>query len=57
MLNKKPMLLVLAGPNGSGKSTVTQFFEKAGEYTNADDVVAATGMDNKSAAELVDKKR
>ena len=28
MLNKKPMLLVLAGPNGSGKSTVTQFFEK-----------------------------
>lgn len=57
MLNKKPMLLVLAGPNGSGKSVVTQFFEKAGEYTNADDVVAATGMDNKSAAELVDKKR
>lgn len=55
MLNKKPMLLVLAGPNGSGKSTVTQFFEKAGEYTNADDVVAATGMDNKSAAELVEK--
>ena len=57
MSNRKPLLLVLAGPNGSGKSTITQFFEKAGEYTNADDVVAATGMDNKSAAELVDKKR
>ena len=27
MLNKKPMLLVLAGPNGSGKSTITQYFE------------------------------
>ena len=26
MLNKKPMLLVLAGPNGSGKSVVTQFY-------------------------------
>lgn len=25
MLNKKPMILVLAGPNGSGKSTITQY--------------------------------
>lgn len=57
MLNKKPMILVLAGPNGSGKSTITQFFEKVGEYTNADDVVAATGMSNQKAAEFVDEKR
>lgn len=57
MLNKKPMLLVLAGPNGSGKSTITQYFEKVGTYTNADDVVAATGMSNEEAANLVDKKR
>lgn len=57
MLNKKPMVLVLAGPNGSGKSTITQFFEKIGVYTNADDVVLATGMDNKAAAEFVDAKR
>lgn len=57
MLNKKPMLLVLAGPNGSGKSTITQYFEKVGTYTNADDVVAATGMSNEEAASLVDKKR
>ncbi len=35
---RKPMILVLAGPNGSGKSTITQYFEKVGEYTNADDV-------------------
>ena len=28
MLNKKPMILILAGPNGSGKSTITQYFEK-----------------------------
>ena len=54
---KNPMVLVLAGPNGSGKSTFTQYFEKIGEYTNADDVVAATGMDNAEAARWVDKKR
>ncbi|MCR5559335.1 MAG: zeta toxin family protein [Schwartzia sp.] len=57
MLNKKPMILVIAGPNGSGKSTFTRYFETIGEYTNADDVVAATGMDNEEAARLVDKKR
>ena len=51
------MTLVLAGPNGSGKSTITQYFEIVGEYTNADDVVAATGMNNKDAAAFVDKKR
>lgn len=28
-----------------------------GSYTNADDIVAATGMDNMDAAKLVDKKR
>lgn len=54
---RKPMILVLAGPNGSGKSTITQYFEKVGEYTNADDVVAATGMDNEEAARFVDEKR
>lgn len=42
MLNKKPMVLVMAGPNGSGKSTISRFFDKVGIYTNADDVVAAT---------------
>ena len=57
MLIRKPMILVLAGPNGSGKSTITQYFEKVGEYTNADDVVASTGMDNVNAAQFVDKKR
>lgn len=57
MLNRKPMLLVLAGPNGSGKSTITKYFEIQGIYTNADEVVASTGMDNKKAAEFVDKKR
>ena len=57
MSTKKPMVLVIAGPNGSGKSTFTQYFEKIGEYTNADDIVAVTGMDNAEAARLVDKKR
>lgn len=46
MQNRKPMILVLAGPNGSGKSTITTFFDKVGKYTNADDVVATTGMNN-----------
>lgn len=51
------MILCLAGPNGSGKSTITQYFEKVGVYTNADDVVTATGLSNEEAAILVDKKR
>lgn len=54
---RKPMILVLAGPNGSGKSTITQYFEKIGTYTNADDIVAATGMSNEEAAKLVDNMR
>lgn len=50
------MILVLAGPNGSGKSTITKFFDVVGEYTNADDIVAATGMDNLAAARMADEK-
>ena len=33
------------------------FLEKVGKYTNADDIVASTGMDNMEAAILVDKMR
>ncbi len=54
---KKPMVLVIAGPNGSGKSTVTQYLDVVGTYTNADNVVATTGMSNEEAAKFVDKKR
>lgn len=57
MSTKKPMILVLAGPNGSGKSTITKLFDVVGEYTNADDIVAAIGMDNLAAARMVDEKR
>ena len=57
MLNRKPMILLFAGPNGSGKSTITQYFEITGSYTNADDVVAVTGMSNEHAAKFVDEKR
>ena len=56
MQNRKPMLLVLAGPNGSGKSTITTFFEKVGKYTNADDIVATTGMDNTEAPKRIIRK-
>lgn len=54
---RKPMILVFAGPNGSGKSTITQYFDKVGTYTNADDVVEAMEMSNESAAKFVDEKR
>ncbi len=57
MSEKKPMVLVLAGPNGSGKSTITQYFDIVGTYTNADDMVSATGMSNEDAAVLADKMR
>lgn len=57
MSDKKPMVLVFAGPNGSGKSTITQFFETVGTYTNADDMVSATGMSNEEAAIRADKMR
>ncbi|MDE7138271.1 MAG: zeta toxin family protein [Ruminococcus sp.] len=57
MSEKKPMLLVYAGPNGSGKSTVTQLFDKIGIYTNADDIVATTGISNEKAALCVDEMR
>lgn len=55
--DRRPALLVFAGPNGSGKSTIKQYFEIIGQYTNADDVVASTGMDNLDAAKLVDSMR
>ncbi|MBQ4628186.1 MAG: zeta toxin family protein [Clostridia bacterium] len=57
MSDRKPMILVFAGPNGSGKSTITQFFDIVGTYTNADDMVSATGMKNEDAAVLADKMR
>lgn len=57
MSERKPMVLVLAGPNGSGKSTITRFFDIVGTYTNADDMVTATGMSNEDAALLADKMR
>lgn len=56
MQNRKPMVLVLAGPNGSGKSTITTFFEKVGKYTNADDIVASTGMDNTDTPQRIIRK-
>lgn len=55
--NKKPMILVFAGPNGSGKTTVKEYFDNVGEYTNADDYVRITGVDNLQAAKDVDAKR
>jgi len=53
----KPSLLVFAGPNGSGKSTIKSLFEVKGQYTNADDIVAFTGMNNLKAAKLADNMR
>lgn len=55
--NRKPLLVVFAGPNGSGKSTITSYFDKVGEYTNADDMVAASKISNEDAAKLADQRR
>lgn len=57
MSTRKPMVLVMAGPNGSGKSTITQYFEKVGKYTNADEMVLSTGMKNEEAAVKADESR
>ena len=53
----KPMVLVFAGPNGSGKSTITEYFEIVGRYTNADDMVRTSFINNKEAAIQADKGR
>ena len=55
MFDRKPKVLVIAGPNGSGKSTITQYLNTVGTYTNADDIVAATGISNERAAIQVGK--
>lgn len=57
MSDRKSMVLILAGQNGSGKSTIKRFFGIVGTYTNADDMVVATGMSNEDAARLADKMR
>ena len=57
MSDRKPMILFFAGPNGSGKSTITNYFEIVGTYTNADNIVSATGMKNQEAAAFVDNSR
>ena len=56
-LNEGPEILVFAGPNGSGKSTVTQAWEKAGLYINADDIKAARGCSDLEAAEEAERLR
>ena len=40
-----------------GEKYNNSFFDKVGRYTNADDIVATTGMDNMEAAVLVDRMR
>ena len=55
--DRKPMVLVFAGPNGSGKSTITEFFEIAGRYTNADEMVRTSFISNEEAAKQADALR
>jgi len=56
-LNNTPQIIVFAGPNGSGKSTVTQAWEKAGLYINADDIKAARGCSDLEAAQEAESLR
>ena len=56
-LNNVPQILVFAGPNGSGKSTITQVWEKAGLYINADDIKATRGCSDLEAAGEAERLR
>ena len=52
-----PVIIVFAGPNGSGKTTVTQVWEKAGLYINADDIKAIRGCTDLEAAQEAERLR
>lgn len=52
-----PQILVFAGANGSGKSTVTQAWEQAGLYINADDIKAMRGCSDLEAAQEAERLR
>jgi len=52
-----PKIIVFAGPNGSGKSTVTQAWEKAGLYINADDIKMVRGCSDLEAAQEAERLR
>ena len=52
-----PRIIVFAGPNGSGKSTVTQAWEKAGLYINADDIKVIRGCSDLEAAQEAERLR
>ena len=52
-----PKIIVFAGPNGSGKSTVTQAWEKAGLYINADDIKKIRGCSDLEAAQEAERLR
>ena len=54
---RKPMMLIFAGPNGSGKSTITEYFSKVGQYTNADEMVRVSHISNEEAAVKADQLR
>lgn len=47
----------ISGTKWFGEKYNNSFFDKVGKYTNADDVVATTGMNNMEAAVLVDRMR
>lgn len=56
--DKKPEIVVFAGPNGSGKSTITGLLcPTAMPYINADEIQAALGCDNMSAARKAEERR
>ena len=56
-LIETPKIIVFAGPNGSGKSTITQVWEKAGLYINADDIKAKRGCSDLEAAQEAERLR
>jgi predicted ABC-type ATPase len=56
-LTDAPKITVFAGPNGSGKSTVSQAWETAGMYINADDIKVKRGCSDLEAAREAERLR
>ena len=56
-LTDAPKIIIFAGPNGSGKSTVSQAWEKAGSYINADDIKETHGCSDLEAAQEAEHLR
>jgi predicted ABC-type ATPase len=59
LLDRRPLLVVLAGPNGAGKSTFYKTYLKPGglRFVNADEIARDLGVDAYRAAKMAEGLR